>query len=171
MNHSITPSIYVACLASYNDGVLHGEWIDVIDESYVNEAIQTMLDNSPIEEAEEFAIHDYEGFGSFEVHEYESIDDVCELADLMGEHGEIITSLYSYHGDIETAKETLENHYYGEHRSEKDFAIDLFDDLYAHEVPEPIQSYIDYDSFCRDVFINDFYSVESDSGVHVFACH
>ena len=26
------PEIYVACLASYNSGILHGEWIEVTDE-------------------------------------------------------------------------------------------------------------------------------------------
>ncbi|WP_035551660.1 antirestriction protein ArdA, partial [Hyphomonas atlantica] len=50
--------IYVACLASYNNGHLHGRWI------YANQSaaaiwalVSDMLKDSPIEEAEEWAIH------------------------------------------------------------------------------------------------------------------
>ena len=56
--------IYVACLAAYNSGILHGEWIDIeddIDETWAH--INAMLKASPVADAEEWAIHDYEGFG------------------------------------------------------------------------------------------------------------
>lgn len=165
------PEIYVACLASYNSGILHGEWIEVTDEASVQEEIQKILAASPVEDAEEYAIHDYEGFGSLRLDEYESISGVCELAEMMREYGEVIFELYSYHGDLEFAKNQLENNYYGEHKSEENFASDLFDDLYAHQVPKHLSFYIDYDAFSRDLFINDFYSVETDSGVHVFSNH
>lgn len=67
-----TPKIYVACLASYNSGILYGEWIDVnqsVDE--ISDQIKTMLVGSSIENAEEWAIHDYEGFGAIRLGEYE----------------------------------------------------------------------------------------------------
>ena len=38
-----TPRIYVACLASYNAGILHGEWIDATDADVIREAIANML--------------------------------------------------------------------------------------------------------------------------------
>jgi antirestriction protein len=41
------PRIYVACLASYNAGVLHGTWIDATDADVMREAIATMLRQSP----------------------------------------------------------------------------------------------------------------------------
>ena len=47
--------IYVACLAAYNNGHLHGEWINVTDEASIWEAVQAMLFASPIDEAEEWA--------------------------------------------------------------------------------------------------------------------
>ena len=43
--------IYVACLAAYNNGHLHGEWIKVTDEASIWEAVQAMLFASPIDEA------------------------------------------------------------------------------------------------------------------------
>ena len=63
--------IYVACLAAYNNGHLHGEWIEVTDEASIWEAVQAMLFTSPIEEdTEEWAIHDYEGFEGAEAVSY-----------------------------------------------------------------------------------------------------
>ena len=42
-----TARIYVACLASYNAGILHGEWIDVTDDlEEMQESIDAMLSRS-----------------------------------------------------------------------------------------------------------------------------
>ena len=50
--------IYVACLASYNNGILHGRWIDVTDEDAIWSEVQAMLKASPLDEiCEEWAIH------------------------------------------------------------------------------------------------------------------
>ncbi len=89
----------------------------------------------------------------------------------MREHGDVIIELCAHHGDLEIAKSELENNYYGEHKSEQDFANDFFDELYVHQIPEHLSFYIDYEAFSRDIFINDFYSIDTDSGVHVFSNH
>ena len=43
------PEIYVACLASYNDGVHHGEWIDAAQdpEDLEREIFTRILKTSP----------------------------------------------------------------------------------------------------------------------------
>lgn len=44
----MTARIYVACLASYNNGVLYGKWIDAsADAAEMSEQIQEMLAGSP----------------------------------------------------------------------------------------------------------------------------
>lgn len=49
--------IYVACLAAYNSGYLHGAWIDANqDVTGICRDVQIMLSESPIENAEEWAI-------------------------------------------------------------------------------------------------------------------
>ena len=74
------PEIYVACLASYNSGYLHGKWIDANQsEEAIMEDIQAMLSDSPVENAEEWEIHDYQGFGDIKLHEYESISTIAEI--------------------------------------------------------------------------------------------
>jgi antirestriction protein len=77
----LEPRIYVACLAAYNSGWLHGAWIDVGDDAdAVWAAIAAMLKTSPVARAEEWAIHDYEGFGGVEIAEYAGVDRVVEVA-------------------------------------------------------------------------------------------
>ncbi len=74
-SHSTTgakssPAIFVASLADYNNGVLHGKWIDAAREPWEIQAdINDILDSSRQPDAEEWAIHDYEQFGSWKVDE------------------------------------------------------------------------------------------------------
>jgi antirestriction protein len=58
--------IYVADLTAYNNGKLHGVWINARgDINDIWEQIKAMLATSPEGFAEEYAIHDYEGFGAY----------------------------------------------------------------------------------------------------------
>jgi antirestriction protein len=162
------PQIYVACLASYNNGILHGKWIVADqDTDSINEEIYEMLADGPIEGAEEFAIHDFEGFGCARIEEYDSINHVSELAAFIRKHGELGAELLSYHS-IEDAEKVLEENYHGAYDSEVDFAHALFDDCYSNAIPEDLQFYFDYDAFARDLFINDYFSVEANGQTHVF---
>ena len=79
-HHTEPPRIYVACLAAYNNGILHGAWIEAVDAWSMWEATRDMLAKSPIPDAEEWAIHDYEGFASIRISEYASFERVAELA-------------------------------------------------------------------------------------------
>jgi antirestriction protein len=62
--------IYLACLAAYNNGKLHGVWIDATNDiDDIQDQINEMLESSPEEDAEEWAIHDYESYGFYKVSE------------------------------------------------------------------------------------------------------
>ena len=50
------PRVYVACLAAYNAGKLHGEWIDMGDADDAHEQALQVLETSPEAGAEEWAI-------------------------------------------------------------------------------------------------------------------
>ncbi len=83
-NTQTTPRIYVACLAAYNNGYLHGTWIEANQEAEaIQQEIKDMLSKSPIARAEEWAIHDYEGFCGLRIGEYEDIAKVAEMAALI----------------------------------------------------------------------------------------
>ena len=107
--------IYVACLASYNNGTLYGVWIDAtqgIDGIWKD--VSQMLLNSPAEYAEEWAIHDYEGFEGIHLSEYASFETVAEYAEFIEEHGKLGGKLIEYYGDLDDARDAISDHYAGE---------------------------------------------------------
>ncbi len=163
--------IYVACLAAYNTGYLHGRWIDANQgPSGIVEDIHGMLKASPIEGAEEFAIHDYEGFKGVSLSEYESIQRVVRLASFISEHGELGGKVLAYFGDIEDAQDCIEHHYVGEYTSLANFAQDITEQ--TTEIPRSLQYYIDWEAMARDLEINDVLTFETDfECVHVFWRH
>ena len=68
------PRIYVASLSDYNDGRLFGRWIDAaVEPEDLARQVDKMLAASPTPGAEEWAIHDYEGFGPLPLSEYERL--------------------------------------------------------------------------------------------------
>jgi len=104
--------IYVADLAAYNSGNLHGVWINATDElDDIQEKINQMLDESPIENSEEYAIHDFEGFNGYRLGEYEGIKEIQEIASFIEEYPEIGGELLDYCSDLEEAKKAMEENY------------------------------------------------------------
>lgn len=165
---TLEPRIYAACLSSYSNGILYGAWIDANqDADAIQDEINTMLANSPMPGAEEWAIHDFEDFGSIRLSEHEGVESVAEIASFIMEHGELGAELYTYFGeDLETAKQYLEEAYCGEYDSEEDYAEHIASEIY--EIPEHLEFYIDYERMARDLFINDYLSISVGGSVHVF---
>ena len=87
---SFKPRIYVACLAAYNSGYLHGTWIDAAQEPWgIYDEVKAILAASPIAGAEECAIHDYEDFDGVRIEEYSGFERVSAIADFIDEHGDL----------------------------------------------------------------------------------
>ena len=166
-----TPKIYVACLAAYNNGFLHGQWIDANqDAEAIHAEIQDMLEQSPVGGAEEWAVHDYEGFEGLRLSEYESIEDVAQYAQLIEEHGEAWALYAEYVGTDYATREAFQEAHHGEWDSEEAFAEHLAEE--TMEIPERLQYYIDYEKLARELFINDYFSAKGGGyKVHVFSRH
>lgn len=171
LNHNTEPRIYVACLAAYNNGYLHGAWIDAAQEPWaIYDAVRVMLAASPINGAEEWAIHDYEGFGGVRIEEYTSFDRVSELAAFLAEHGAIGAALLDYYsGDLDEAREALADRYLGQHPSLADYVQEVTEETTA--IPQPLRYYIDYAAMARDAELNgDLFTISTAwDAVHVFA--
>lgn len=165
------PEIYVACLAAYNNGILHGRWIPATQGTDgIYQDIHNMLAASPIENAEEWAIHDYSGFGDITLDEYESIESVVNIAEFIVEHGELGTALLSEH-TIDDAQTLLNDCYHGSYDSEVDFAQSIFEECYGDAIPKNLIYYIDHEAFSRDLFMSDYFSMEAQGRTHVFSHH
>ena len=163
------PRIYVACLAAYNNGHLHGKWIDADqDAEAIQSGIAAMLAASPIPHTEEWAIHDYEGFEGAVIEEYSGIETVVKLATFVIEHGELGGKLLAnFNGDLDDAEAAF-NDYAGEHKSLADFAQELIEQ--TTEIPENLANYIDYDAIARNMELNgDVFTIELGfEDIHVF---
>ena len=171
ITQTITPRIYVACLAAYNNGILHGAWMEAAQEPWaIYDDVKAMLAKSPIPDAEEWAIHDYEGFGGACIEEYAGFDHVAELAALIVEHGEIGAALLDhFSGDIEEAREALDDRYLGQHASLADYVQELTEETTS--IPQPLRYYIDWQAMARDAELNgDLFAISTAwDAVHVFA--
>ncbi len=163
------PRIYVACLAAYNNGHLHGRWIDATqDPEAIGAAISAMLEASPVPGAEEWAIHGTEGFEGARLEEYSGIDKAHALALFIQEHRRLGAGVLEHFAcDLEEAEAAFED-YAGEHESLADFAREITEE--TTEIPERLAPYIDYEAIARDMELNgDVFTVETAfDEVHVF---
>lgn len=162
--------IYVACLASYNNGTLHGAWIDARQDAWaIYNDVRAMLARSPIADAEEWAIHDYEGFEGVRISEYASFDSVAEIASFISEHGKLGAELTSYYGGIAEAREAIEDRYHGAFASLADYVQDITEECTA--IPQSLRSYIDWRAMARDAEMSgDLFTIQTAHDVvHVFA--
>ncbi len=168
----LTPRIYVACLAAYNAGKLHGRWMPCDDVDTLQDSIKTMLEASPEPDAEEWAIHDYEGFGSASLSEYQSLETVTAMAEFIQAHGSLASELLAHFGgDLEEAQQAMEDQYAGCYASLEDFTASLTEETgELEQVPQHIRGYIDYAAMARDMELSgDVFTLEPRyQEVHVF---
>lgn len=169
------PKIYVASLSDYNDGRLHGTWIDAArDAGEIADDVQAMLKRSPMALAEEWAIHDSDGFAGFEVGEYESFEVVSRIASGIAEHGPAFAALASLVGTETSELERFEDYFLGEFDSMSEFARNLADDLgWEDELDRACESFrgyvdIDYEMLGRDLDSELSTAANPDGGVYVF---
>lgn len=165
--------IYVADLAAYNNGILHGVWIDATDDvDDIQEQINKMLAESPEECAEEYAIHDYEGFEGYPLGEYAGIQTAHDIACFIEEFPSIAGELLSHFGgDIDEARQAMEDNYCGCYRSVADYAEELTEE--TTQIPQSLAYYIDYEKMGRDMELGgDIFTIETSyEEVHIFWNH
>lgn len=191
--------IYVACLASYNAGRLHGAWIDCdgkgADE--LADEVNAMLRESPfpnvtvpcpedhgpdnpallcdscdgegrVPSAEEYAIHDHEGFGAL-IEEYTSFTEVAEIVEALegADDPEALREFAEAFGyDIPEAGAKFADAYHGQWSSKGDYAEDYVDSCGLLDANSWAARYFDYEAFARDLFLDGY--TMTDSG-HVFS--
>lgn len=170
--------IYVASLYDYNAGILHGVWIDFDTCLNVDEVwggIDAMLAASPTAKregvpAEEWAIHDYEGFGGIEVSENETIGTLWEAHELLSDldDPEAFIDYLDNQGQATLSEVTESNianfqeTYRGWYRSKEEFAEELIEEMgLLSNVDELLSRYFDYEAFARDLFMSDYYMTEN----------
>lgn len=165
-----TYQIYVASLADYNAGILHGAWINLegLNADDIRDQINVILKTSPLaakygQPSESWAIHDYELSG-IRILEHEDLETIVAIVECLEEHGQAFAIYYNDVDDLDTAQSCFEEAYQGQYDTFLVYASEIFDELYAHSIPENLRYYIDYEAFARDLESEGYFI---DSG-HVF---
>ena len=164
--------IYVADLAAYNNGKLHGVWINATDDlDDIWAQINEMLASSPEGFAEEYAIHDHEGFDGYSLGEYEGIEAVHEVACFIEEYPDFAGELLNHFSDLDEARSMAEDNYCGCYSSIADYAQELTEG--TGEIPQHLEHYIDYESMGRDMEMSgNIFTIEVGyQEVHIFYSH
>ena len=162
------PSIWVACLSAYNSGYLHGAWIvPKTTKEELLEQIQEVLKGSPMDDAEEWAIHDYNNFP--DLGEYPDLEKVCEVQRAFEEYEPSIVHGYLSNfcdWDAGSLKEDIEEAFVGTFGNFLEYAIQTADE--TMEIPDHIAGYFNYDDFARDLEM-DYWTADAPGyQVHIF---
>lgn len=158
--------VYVGNLGAYNRGLLIGKWIELpMENEELKKAIKTIL--SPIDE--EYAIFDSE-CNYFKISEYDNIFRINEKAEILEELDEYelkeFKAISEYIPDFNEAIDILKSKnytYLSDVSTEKELGEYVVNNgLFGISIPEPLISYIDYESIGRDWAID--YNFTSDGG-------
>jgi len=147
------PRIYVACLASYNAGIPHGRWLEASQEiEELREEVRLMLEESPVAHAEEWAIHDHEGFSPLSVGEYEDLSQITEAAQLIVEHGPLAAHVLDSLGGfkyLDEARQALEERHIGAYSCLADWIEECIDEGLHGPVSDNLRPFIDTERMGR----------------------
>lgn len=194
-----TPTrIYVASLTDYNAGRLHGVWITIdstVDIDDVWSSINAMLAASPEARsfpeggpAEEWAVHDHEGFGPLQLGEWPSIERVVAIAHAVDEADEPDALLaWLAHDESNNEPDGFSDAYAGSWESEDDFYREqaetfVLDELargldgvasydggdHLRRLWEQVENHIDEAAVGRSLCDGDYYLLATGGTVHAF---
>ncbi len=175
--------IFVGCLASYNSGMIHGEWLDLsnyYDMDELQDKVNAILKSSPCQ-GDEYDIQDFEGFGdllkggmypslkeAWAIHETlievekEGIDEDLFLEFVSHLCEEVDTSII----------EKFQDRYQGCFDSLEDYGENIANECgYLSEVPKTLRYYIDFERYAKDMELSgDIFTIETGyREVHVFS--
>lgn len=177
-SHAGRPRIYVASLADYNEGRIYGRWLRVPEEvSELEREIREMLAAAPAPGAEEWAVHDHEGFFGIHIGEWPDLAKLCQAATFIAEHGELFAKLVDHLGglgSLDEAERYMTEGCRGYFDSLAEFAEELFSDTTPEldALPQILLSAIDWEEVGRELELcGDIFTVMCGRHLHVFWQH
>jgi len=164
-------NVYIGTYAKYNAGSLFGKWLSLEDFNSKEEFLQEAVSIHKDESDPELMFQDYENIPNQLIDESWISENLWRLMELEEEEKEPFMIYVNNIGcdldEFDQVYQDFQECYSGnwnENWSDPrlKFAENLFDEVY--EVPENIQSYIDYEKFSNDLFMSDYWEVDG----HVF---
>ena len=164
------PRIYVACLASHNEGIPHGAWMDATrGREGLFEDIERILRASPAHGAEEYAILEHEGFCGLTIEADADPNDVSIMADFVVRQGAFGVAVANHcSGDVDVATGKIMDDYIGAYPCLADYLRG-----YAErevEIPGMVEDYIGWKEMADDAARQGLFEevVTEDGVAHVF---
>ena len=169
--------IYVGTYGKYNNGSIEGKWLVLSDYSDKDEFMEACSELHSDESDPEFMFQDWQNIPDDLIGESWISENFWKIVEAFEREGIDLDALTAYMelgissndlDDVEDLISDFNDAYQGDYSDsynpELDFATQLFDECHAHEVPESIRYYIDYEAFARDIFIGDY----SESNGYIF---
>lgn len=172
------PRIWIASLADYNAGRLHGEWVDAaVGTDDLLRTAQRIVDTSREPGAEEWAIFDYDNFSTYRVGEYEDLAMVATVARGIARFGPAFAFwAEESEGHFDDLEVGFEDAFMGFYESHDDFLDTMLDDLGVDDAMEAVPRWlsvhvsVDRDGLIRDVQASGDIHIEDapGGGIYVF---
>lgn len=172
--------VFITCLAAYNNGTLHGEWYEVTSEpDDTREAIKAVLASSPVPDAEEWFVTDYEGDWpeSLSGSEHPDLNKLSAWVEF-AESGlpvplGVASEFFSDRGNDDWDAYTIQDAYAGQADSLEDWAREFMEETGGLEgVPENLRNYFDYKALVRDMLYGgEITNIREGGTVYVFWNH
>lgn len=165
-NHS-NPQVFISCLAAYNDGKIHGAWVEAVNEVELNINARFILFTSPVPGAEEWVISDTMNFGGIRFGEYTPTEEIVAIAQALAEHGKPFAAYRNYYGGYDVTPEFIQHFkedYKGTFSEREDFVYEELKRKGVIRKAERIglnEGYIDYEAVGNDWFCNDYLDLSS----------
>ena len=166
---------YIACLAGYNNGILHGAWVD-LELATLTEEVQECIDwviaTSPTPGAEEYAVHDWSGVPrSISGQEWPDWEEVLTLVGAIDEHGKAFQLWHENATGYNLDPSDFERDYVGQYDSGADYAQDYFEERHgaALEQLQEVTFAIDWEAVWERGDISQyFWGSQGSDGFHVY---
>ena len=154
--------VFITNLGKYNEGELVGKWLDLPCEDIESELASIGVSDEPDENGvyyEEYFITDYENDYNYKVGEYDSLDELNEIAEELENldewDKEIVNAFIENGSDIEEALDGLRDGDYMVFSN----CSDMTDVAYQYieetgllnDIPEGLRNYFDYEAYGRNM--------------------
>jgi antirestriction protein len=141
-----------------------------------NSSCETCKGRGKVPSAEEWAIHDYEGFEGIKLGEYEAMDRVVQLAnvlDSLGTDAEAFAKWWdngTAGADPDAWEDEFREAYRGTYRTVADYAEEVIAEIYdLGELPQILAGHIDWEGVARDMEMSgDIWTASGGDGVLIF---
>ena len=162
------PRIYIACLASYNNGKLHGAWIDIDEDTEEDELVEEIkekvLETSPTPNAEEYEIRDSEGFGEFNIGTGTPLKELIQILCLLEEFEEVANAAATIEDNLGTIEDLCQK-YYRTIEGYREFAEEVLEER-QHSLDD-VWDFIDFESY-GEFLVEDYTEAEYDGEIYLF---